>query len=350
MLTPFVFLIVCVILLFACFAGFLILKGLWRLIPFGIFILLAGVMIWLFPRFVITPFEAYLITLQQPCESCTVESIPTLPPVPDPKVTEEPPAPSCTEAKVIESQTHGGKVEVDLNDGDPWSYSLTIVTPNTPSNTKTLVVLTEPGYIFDVVHPVMYFTSYRLQGNLDQVLCSTSILVEKKALAYVFVGEAKTPEGWTTAGIKGWWTELVQKQYSDEKTVTPGGEWNTYQIAGSDKNRDLVSKNLIYGQFWNFHYDELVVHVQVQKGYTLKVLEDWQGTYWTVTGADPKLVQARFVQASKEVLKRDKLALGNMTLLYCGDPANKPTTRLVVGSKSIGWTMGLKYWTCEKTP
>ena len=256
---------------------------------------------------------------------------------------------NCTAASVITSQTHGGKVEVDLNDGDPFDYSLTVVNPDLPTPTgKTLIVLAEPGHIFNVVHPVMYFTSYRLRGTLDQALCSVSKM-NIGHFTYVFVGKASTPKGWTSTDIKGWWTELVAKQYSDEKTITPGGDWTTFQIAGDDKNRDLKSENFIYGQFWNPNYGGTVVHVQVEKGYTLKVVNDWQGTYWTVTGADPILVQDRFIQASKEVLERDKLSLSNITLLYCGDPANMPTTKLVVGGNSLNWTSELKYWDCQKT-
>lgn len=253
---------------------------------------------------------------------------------------------TCTEAVSVASQVHGGKVEVDLNDGDPFDYSLTIVNPDVPQGDKTLVVLAEPGHIFDVVHPVMYFTSYRLQGTLDQAICSAKKLAGN-ASAYVFVGEAKTPEGWTTVSeTQGWWTELVAKQYS-EPALTPGGDWTAVQIADDDSNRDLKSENLIYGQLWNPNVGGVVVHFQIENDYTLTIPVGWQGTYWTVTGADPIIVQDRFVQASKEVIERDALSLKNVTLLYCG--AHTPTTELVIGSDSLKWATTLEGWTCEVT-
>ena len=251
----------------------------------------------------------------------------------------------CLEAVSKPAQVHGGKVELDLNDGDPFDFGLTIISPNVPQGDQTLVVLTEPGYIFDVVHPVMYFTSFRLQGTLGQAVCSATKLASN-AQTFVFVGKATTPKGWTTTDkATGWWSEMVTKQYS-ENALTPGGDWTAIQIAVDDKNRDLKSDNLIYGQLWNPDTNGNVVHFQIEKGYVLSIPKGWQGTYWTVTGADPKIVQDRFVQASKEVVERDKLTLGNVTLLYCGTTI--PTTKLQIGSDSLSWTTGLDGWQCTK--
>lgn len=254
---------------------------------------------------------------------------------------------NCQEAVVIESQTHGGKVEADLNDGDPFNYALTIVSPNTPSSTETLVVLTEPGNIFDVVHPVMYFTSYRLDGTLDQALCSASKLAGNKAFAYIFVGKAATPEGWTTVSTTGWWTELVEKQYSEE-AITIGVDSPAFQISADDKKRDLVSADVLHGQFWNPNVGGVVVHPQVGEGYTLSVPLGWQGTYWTIADGKPELVQARIVQTSKEVIERDALSPSNVTLLYCG--ATVPTTELKIGEITLKWVTSLDGWTCQVTP
>lgn len=247
---------------------------------------------------------------------------------------------TCTEAVSVESMIHGDKVLVDLNDGDPFDYSLTIVNPDQPSSTKTLVVLTEPGSIFDVVYPKMYFTSYRLRGTLDQALCSASKLAGDKALAYVFVGDAATPKGWTTFSTKGWWTELVAKKYSDVP-ITPGGDWTSVQIGASDKVQTLSSDDLIYGQVWNPNKPGIVVHFQIESGYEFAIPAGWQGTYWTVTGADPVLVQDRFVQATKEVVERDGLSISGhaVTLFYCGQTT--PTTELKIGADTLNWTTSL---------
>ena len=267
-------------------------------------------------------------------------------------------AADCTEAISIESQIHGGKVELDLNDGDPFNYSLTVISPDMPTSPNTLVVLTEPGSIFDVIHPVMYFTSYRLEGTLDQALCSASKLAGDKALAYVFVGKATTPNGWTTVSTEGWWTELVAKQYS-EKAITIGVDSLPFQIAADDKNRDLVSLDVLHGQLWDPTpaKDEklTVVHPEVGKGYTLVVPVGWEGTYWTISNGNSELVQARIIQTSKEVVERDGVSInpndyGHMVLLYCGDPNTVPTTELKIGNDTLKWVTSLAGWTCEVTP
>ena len=250
---------------------------------------------------------------------------------------------SCNEAISVASQVHGGKVEIDLNDGDQFDYSLTIVSPDVPQSKDTLVVLTEPGYIFDVVHPVMYFTSYRLQGTLDQALCSAG-KIGGNAKTFVYVGTASTPQGWKTVSENGWWTELVAKKYTD-KALTPGGDWTTFQIAVDDKNRTLKSENIVYGQLWNPKESGKVVHFQIENGYKLVIPDGWQGTYWTVSGADPVIVQDRLVQASQEVIQRDNLIPGNVYLLYCG--AKLPSNELTVEKDTIKWQTSLNGWICD---
>jgi len=264
-------------------------------------------------------------------------------PVPVAEVTPEPteivevtPV-ECTEAKVVESQTHGGKVLVDLNDGDPFDYSLTIVSPNTPSGSQTLVVLTEPGYIFDVVYEKMYFVSYRLQGTPEEVLCSVEKLAGN-AKTYVYVGKSETPEGWETVSAEGWWTELVEKQYS-EAAITPGGEWTSYQIEAESSVQVLKATELTYGQLWKSSKPGYVVHFQIEPGDKFTIPAYWQGTYWTVVGGDPEMLQDRFIQASKEVVERDDLSIisgHSVVLFFCGETA--PETYLQVENASIGWT------------
>jgi hypothetical protein len=258
-----------------------------------------------------------------------------------------PPLGNCTEAIVKESQTHGGKVELDLNDGDPFDYSLTVVNPNVPSGNKTLVVLTDPMYIFDVVHPVMYFTSYRLEGTFDQALCSALKLAGDNALAYVYVGKEATPKGWSTVATNGWWTELVAKQYS-EQPITPGGDWAAYQVETSLKTQKIKAETqLVYGQMWNPNNSGTVVHFQIEKGYEFSIPAGWQGTYWTVVNADTVLVQHRLVQASYEVIERDALSIKNVTLTFCGTTV--PTTELKIGNDALKWVTVLEGWDCQPT-
>jgi len=231
---------------------------------------------------------------------------------------------ACTEA-IKESQTHGDKVLVDLNDGDPFDYSLTIVNPDVPSGNKTLVVLTDPMFMFDVVYPVMYFTSYRLGGTFDQALCSAQKLAGENALAYIYVGKEDTPEGWSTIATEGWWTELVAKQYS-EQPITPGGTWAAFQVEANNKSNTISAKTqLVYGQMWDPNKPGIVVHFQIEKGYEFTIPAGWQGTYWTVVDADPVLVQDRLVQASKEVVERDELNLSNVT---AAQPCQPRSSRL----------------------
>lgn len=265
------------------------------------------------------------------------------------------PGKNCSEAEVVESQTHGDKVLVDLNDGDPFDFSLTIVNPDFTAGNKTLVVLVEPMYIFDVVYPKMYFTSFRLRGTLDQALCSAQKLAGSNAFAYVYVGKEATPKGWSTVAIKGWWTELVAKQYS-EQPITPGGTWAAFQVEDNNKANSINAKTqLVYGQMWDPNKPGIVVHFQIEKGYEFTIPAGWQGTYWTVVDADPVLVQDRLIQASKEVVERDALSISGkaVTLFYCG--ATTPDTELKIGADSLKWTTNLEdlgksslaTWGCE---
>jgi len=257
-----------------------------------------------------------------------------------------PPPTNCVEAQVVESQTHGDKVLVDLNDGDPFDFSLTVVNPDFPTaGAKTLVVLTEPMYIFDVVYPKMYFTSYRLRGTQEQALCTAMKLAGNNAAAYVYVGKEATPKGWSTVATKGWWTELVEKQYS-EKAITPGGDWSAFQIGVSEKAQIIKSKTqLDYGQMWDPNNPGTVVHFQIEKGNELSIPAGWQGTYWTVVNADTALVQDRLVQASKEVVERDALSVKNVTLFFCGTTV--PTTELTIGSDTLKWVTVIEGWDCQ---
>jgi hypothetical protein len=261
------------------------------------------------------------------------------------------PAPAgCVQAAEIEAATHGGKVIADLNDGDPFAYSLTIITPDVPSGEKTVAFLTEKGYIFDITYPVMYFTSYRLVGTLDQAVCSAAKLTGGNAAGYVFIGSAPAPTGWTNpSDVTGWWGELVVKQYSED-AIDIGVEAKTFQIATDDTSRAITAMGITHGQFWNPAVDGIVVHPQVEKGYTLTIPDREQGTGWAIIGGNAEKIQERIIQTSKEVVDRDNILVSkdktNLTLLYCG--STPPPTALVIGDVTVNWTTSLTGWTCTQ--
>lgn len=253
--------------------------------------------------------------------------------------------PSCSEAQIIESQTHGDRVIDDLNDGDPFDYSLTIVNPDFPQGNKTLVVLTEPMGNFDIVHPIMYFTSYRLRGTLDQAVCSANKMAGN-AQTYVFVGKASTPAGWITVNeANGWWGELVAKQDVEAAINTGGAEWPSHQIAIDTKDRLLKFDTAVHGQVWN-PATKGVFHFQVAKGYQMVVPAGLQGTYWEIPDSAVN-VQERIIQGSYVVIVRDSINPGNLKLISCGDTL--PTTKYEKeGFAAVNWTAAGASWKCEK--
>ncbi|HSV94985.1 MAG TPA: hypothetical protein VLH94_03380 [Spirochaetia bacterium] len=254
-------------------------------------------------------------------------------------------ATDCVEAVIVESQTHGGLVEADLNDGDPFDYGLTVVNPDVPQGNQTLVVLTEPRGVFDVIYPKMYFTSYRLRGTLDEAICS-ALKLAPSAKNYVFVGEAAMPKGWTSVDITGWWTELVKKEYADEPIINTGSdEWPAYQLAPDDPNRTIDMDSAIYGQLWNPNIGGVVYHFQIEKGYKLTVGKWIQGTYWGIPDGATN-VQERIIQATNEVVLRDNLNPANVTLIYCGDSLPK-TLLEKEGYVTVSWRAQYYGWKCE---
>jgi len=152
-----------------------------------------------------------------------------------------------------------------------------------------------------------------------------------------------------------WWSQFEEKQYSEE-AITIGVESLPFQLSTTDKNRGLVSVDVLHGQLWNptpAAGEKLtVVHPNVAEGYTLTVPLGWQGTYWTIADGVPELVQARIIQTSKEVVERDNVSInpndyGHMILLYCGDPSLVPTTELKIGNDTLNWVTNLDGWVCE---
>lgn len=304
----------------------------------------------------------------QPAQPTVASTIPpTNTPIPAPTempatvvpadVASSPDPSSCNSATIKSDQTHGGKVEADLNDGDPFDWSLTVINPDMPTSTDTVVVLTEKGYIFDVVYPVMYFTSFRIQGSQSQAIC-TALEMGGDNATYLYAGKQTRPDGFfPVSDTSGWWTSMEQKQY-DGDALTPGGEWKTFQIASDDKDRDIESGSLTYyGQLWKSSVPGVVVHFQIEPSKILSIPTGWQGTYYSVTGADPTILQERFIEASKEVVIRDKIKSGNITLFYCGktvtenkltidDPSTNWVTDLLNGN-SVSWTDSLEGWTCK---
>lgn len=252
--------------------------------------------------------------------------------------------PNCSEAKLVSDKRAEGKVILDLSSGDPKSYSVTIINPNSAKSDETLVIMTDPGTSYDIVYDVMHFSSYRFTGTLEQVTCSAKKL-SPNAKYYVYIGNSKTlPIGWTDHGTSGWWMELTKKGFAYETVDTGEGEWPENYIAIDSKDR--LIKDAAYGQFWNPSIEGVVVHIQVAKGYSQSVSKYLQGTWWNIPDTAVN-VQEHIMTDEKNVQINDKLNPANITLLYCGDSV--PSTELKVeGYAPVKWITEYPGWTCTK--
>ncbi len=264
--------------------------------------------------------------------------------------------PNCQGAILVPGSNNSGRVELNLDNGDSHSWSVSVVNPDAVSGEQTLVVVTEPLWSFDIEYPVMYFTGARYDGTQEQVLCSANKLAEGTGELYVYAGVA-APKGWyfADAAVGPWWSTMTVWQYEAEAIdagkaldgfIGAQDEFRFIKAYGLDReNQEIV---LAHAQLWRPGYPGKVVHPQIFAGYALASPKGWEGTYWTYAQPNED-IQARIVEATeKEVLPRDQI--GTVVLLFCGPADQVPATSFEFNGETVTWVTNLEGWTCTPPP
>lgn len=250
---------------------------------------------------------------------------------------------TCTEAIQVPDTESGGRVDLNLDNGDSHSWSVTIINPDLPSSDTTLVIVTEPMWSFDIEYPVMYFTSTHFDGTQAEVLCSAGKMADNSGELFVYVGSDILP-GWQSLDSTGWWEEMTTWQFEAE--AIDAGVVIQHFIVGQDVSRivDATDVVLAHGQFWLPGYPGKVVHPQVASGFTLTLPSGWQGTWWSYSAPNAD-IQSRIIEATaEEVVIRDEI--GTVVLLFCGPADSVPTTSFDLNGSTVTWVTNLDGWTC----
>jgi len=264
---------------------------------------------------------------------------------------------TCTDPATAVTWISDQVVYVDLRNGDQVMTAVTIVRPLADTSAKTLIVVTDPGMAMDVTYPVMIFSSYMLEGTPEQVQCFVSNLGIKNSVKVYISRENTAPFGYSTLDeVTGWWESLTLRTY-DMSTphIDSGKAIPQFIPRGSPEDARTIQTEVgdfNHGQMW--FEDGKTVDYEVAEGYRLIIPQEYEGTNFFYDSPS-STIQDSVLQASIDTVEQDKI--WSLTMLYCGDPANVPTTVLDAtyldanGSPApthSEWVTSLSGWKCEK--
>ncbi|KKU32567.1 hypothetical protein A3K29_05780 [Candidatus Collierbacteria bacterium RIFOXYB2_FULL_46_14] len=218
----------------------------------------------------------------------------------------------------------------DLSDGDPTTWTVTIVNPAKASLSlrHTVVIVSEAGHSVDVVYSKMIFSSYRLSGTREEVLCFIEAILGDNKVGFKIWNNDTTdiPRGWTTVvETKGWWDEMTTWNYGDEAHIDSGKPVEGFCEPTKSCVILPAKDHLIHGQLWLAGHEGYAVHFQVEGGYRMTAPIGWQGSTWDYATLLDSL-QETIMQASRFAVERDHIL--DVVEYFCGDPSHLPGTVL----------------------
>ena len=219
------------------------------------------------------------------------------------------PTSDCTPATPVTDPKVDQIVYDDLSDGDPTTWTVTIINPAQASldAKQSLIVVSEIGHSIDIVHPKMIFSSYRLSGTREEVLCFVQIISGNKAGYKVWNNDSTDiPRGWTTVvETKGWWDAMTTWNY-DEDHIDSGKPVEGFCEPTKKCIIQPAKGHLIHGQLWLPGYEGYAVHFQTQSGYRMTAGLGWQGSTWDYATLLDTL-QETIMQSSRFAVERDHI-------------------------------------------